>query len=78
MRFARDFNDIRVFGIFATDDEFRVVSKTAELLKKIPGGAFGTAALISRVDLDYFQFIMHKFQKYTFQWDNWDLCDLWD
>ena len=78
MGLAGDFDDIRVFGILAADDELGIVSKVAESGEKIPGGAFGAAAFVSRIDLDYFKFFRHKFQKHTFQWDNWDFCDLWD
>ncbi len=48
------FHNICVFGILAADDEFGVVSKAAESSEKIPGGAFGAAALVSCIDLDYF------------------------
>ena len=54
MGLAGDFDDIRVFGILAADDELGVVSKAAESAEEIPGGAFGTAAAVRGVDLDYF------------------------
>ena len=54
MRFAWNFHDIRVFGIFAADDELGVVSKVAESAEEIPGGAFGTAAAVCGIDLNYF------------------------
>ncbi len=54
MGLAWDFDDIRVFGILAADDELGIVSKAAESGEKIPGGAFGAAALVSCVDLDDF------------------------
>ena len=60
MRFAGDFNDIRVLGIFAADDKSGIMPKAAESCEEIPGGAFGAAALVSGVDLDYFQLIMHN------------------
>ena len=54
MRFARDFNDIRILRILAADDKLGIVPKTAESAEEIPGGAFGAAALVSCIDLDYF------------------------
>ena len=54
MGLAWDFDDIRVFGILATDDELGIVSKAAESGEKVPGGAFGAAALVSCIDLDNF------------------------
>ena len=54
MGLAGDFDDIRVFGILAADDELGIVSKVAESGEKIPGGAFGAAAFVSRIDLDDF------------------------
>ena len=60
MRFAWYFHDIRVFGILVADDEFGIVSKAAESVEEIPGGAFGATAAVCGVDLNYFQFIMHN------------------
>ena len=54
MGLVGDFDDIRVFGILSADDELGVVSKAAESGEEVPGGAFGTAALVSCVDLDDF------------------------
>ena len=54
MRLPWYFHDIRVFGILATDDELGIVSKAAESGEKVPGGAFGAAALVSCIDLDNF------------------------
>ena len=65
MRFAGDFNDIRVFGIFAADDKSGIMPKAAESCEEIPGGAFGAAALVSGVDLDYFQFVMHNSTRFN-------------
>ena len=60
MRFAGDFNDIRILRILAADDKLGIVPKTAESAEEIPGGAFGAAAAIRSIDLDYFQLIMHN------------------
>ena len=65
MCFAGDFNDIRVFGIFAADDKSGIMPKAAESCEEIPGGAFGAAALVSGVDLDYFQFVMHNSTRFN-------------
>ena len=59
MRFAWNFHDIRIFGILAADDELGIVSKTAESAEEIPGGAFGAAAAVCGVDLNYFYFFIH-------------------
>ena len=60
MGLAGDFDDIRVFGILSADNELGVLFKAVESGEEVPGGAFGAAALVSGVDLDYFQFVMHN------------------
>ena len=52
MGLAGDFDDIRVFGIFSSDDELGIVSKATESGEKVPGGAFGAAALVSCISFN--------------------------
>ena len=54
MCLAWNFHDIRVFGILSADDELGIVSKAAESAEEIPGGAFGAAAAVCGIDLNYF------------------------